>query len=137
MRSGRSFLRATLRTSPRVPDSAATNLVPEFEEARERLRRFVGPDDGRTTVFFGQATNLRQSLRPAWELSRSFQNWSRRWLAWMQRSARTFSAPDSPQNMPDCLQREPITVLQPASMTPEPIKRPWRRKAPYCIRSTL
>src|ERR1017187_7891631 len=27
------------------------------------------------------------------------------------------------QNMLDCLQREPITVLQPASMTPEPTNR--------------
>ena len=39
-----------------------------------------------------------------------------------------FSAPGVPQNMPECLQREPMSVLQPASMTPEPIKRPWRRK---------
>src|SRR5438046_713665 len=47
----------------------------------------------------------------------------------MERKARMFSAPGRPQNMPDCLHREPITVLQPASITPEPMKKPWRRKA--------
>jgi hypothetical protein len=31
------------------------------------------------------------------------------------------------QNIPDCLRRDPITVLHPASMTPEPTKRCWRR----------
>jgi hypothetical protein len=29
-------------------------------------------------------------------------------------------APRTDQNMPDCLRREPITALHPASMTPEP-----------------
>lgn len=55
----------------------------------------------------------------------------------MQRKARIFSAPGSPQNMPDCLQRAPMTVLHPASTTPEPMKKPWRRKVPYYMRSTL
>jgi hypothetical protein len=27
------------------------------------------------------------------------------------------------QNMPDCFRREPITVLQPASITPEPMNK--------------
>jgi hypothetical protein len=36
-------------------------------------------------------------------------------------------APPTVQNIPDCLTREPITVLQPASTTPEPINRCWRR----------
>jgi hypothetical protein len=34
-----------------------------------------------------------------------------------------FSAPGLPQNMPDCLQREPIIVLQPTSIQPE--ARAW------------
>ena len=34
-------------------------------------------------------------------------------------------APRTVQNMPDCLRREPITVLQPASMTPDPTNRCW------------
>ena len=55
----------------------------------------------------------------------------------MQRKAKIFSAPGLDQNMPDCLQRAPMTVLQPASTTPEPIKQPCARKAPYCIRATL
>src|SRR5271170_7192197 len=42
----------------------------------------------------------------------------------MQRSARMFCAPGSPQNMPDCLQRAPMTVLHPASTT-EPSTN-WR-----------
>ena len=41
------------------------------------------------------------------------------------------------RNMPDCLQREPMTFLQPASITPEPIKKPWRRKVLYFIRLIL
>jgi len=55
-------------------------------------------------------------------LRRSFQKSSKRRLVLIQRRARTFSAPDSDQNMPDCLQRAPITVLHPASTTPEPMK---------------
>src|ERR1019366_3506113 len=41
------------------------------------------------------------------------------------------------QNMPDCLQREPITVLQPASMTPEPTNRCWLRNSGYRMRSAF
>jgi predicted nucleic acid-binding protein len=36
-------------------------------------------------------------------------------------------APRTVQNMPDCFRRDPMTVLQPASITPEPAKRCWRR----------
>jgi hypothetical protein len=49
----------------------------------------------------------------------------------MQLKARMFSAPGFPKNLPDCLQREPMSVLHPALMTPEPIKKPWRRKVLY------
>jgi len=38
-------------------------------------------------------------------------------------------APRSVQNMPDCLRRLAMTVLQAASMTPEPTKRWSRRNA--------
>ena len=41
-----------------------------------------------------------------------------------QRMSRTFCAPATPQNMPDCLSRRPMTVLQPASTTPEPMNKP-------------
>jgi len=34
-------------------------------------------------------------------------------------------APRTVQNMPEGLRREPITVLQPASITPEPTNRFW------------
>ena len=37
------------------------------------------------------------------------------------------TAPRTVQNIPDCLRREPITVLHPASMTPEPTNKCWRR----------
>ena len=38
-------------------------------------------------------------------------------------------APRTVQNIPDPLQREPIMVLQPASTTPEPTNRCWRRNS--------
>ena len=44
-------------------------------------------------------------------------------------SAITALAPATVQRMPDCLRRWPITVLQPASTTPEPTKKP---RARYC-----
>ncbi len=44
-------------------------------------------------------------------------------LRWQHRRAMIAFAPRTVQNMPDFLRREPITVLQPASMTPEPTKR--------------
>jgi putative transposase len=48
---------------------------------------------------------------------------SKRPLSWQHRKARMALAPRTVQNMPDCLQREPMTVLQPASITPEPTNR--------------
>ena len=48
-------------------------------------------------------------------------------LRWQHRRATMAFAPRTVQNMPDCLRREPITVLQPASMTPEPTNKCWRR----------
>jgi hypothetical protein len=36
-------------------------------------------------------------------------------------------APRTVQNIPDCLSREAITVLHPASITPEPTNKRWRR----------
>jgi len=62
---------------------------------------------GRRTEFFTYAASARLSLRATWELSLSFQNASSRRLVWIQRKAKMFSAPDSPQNIPDCLHREP------------------------------
>lgn len=44
-----------------------------------------------------------------------------------QRMSRTFCAPATPQNMPDCLSLRPMTVLQPASTTPEPMNKPRAR----------
>src|ERR1700744_1883592 len=41
------------------------------------------------------------------------------------------------QNMPDCLSREPITALHPASMTPEPTKRSCFRNSGYRMRFRL
>jgi len=86
----------------------------------------TAPTAGRMTHFF-YAAKAKQSLRAAWVFKRSFQNASSRRLALMQRRASTFSAPGYPQDMPDCLQREPMTVLHPASMTPEPMNKPWLR----------
>ena len=40
-----------------------------------------------------------------------------------QRRAMIALAPFTVQNMPDCFSREPITVLHPASITPEPTNR--------------
>src|SRR5690349_10117438 len=89
------------------------------KEAIEAARTHAG----RMTDFF-YAAIARQSLRAANVFKRSFQNAFRRRLAPRQRSARTFSAPGLPQNMPDCLHRDPMTVLHPASTTPEPMNNP-------------
>jgi len=45
--------------------------------------------------------------------------------------------PRTVQNMPDPLQRDPIRVLQPASMTPEPTNRCWRRNSGVRMRSAF
>ena len=50
-------------------------------------------------------------------------------LASRQRRAMMASAPLTVQCMPDCLSLWPMTVLQLASTTPEPTKRPhWRNQ---------
>jgi len=41
------------------------------------------------------------------------------------------------QNMPERLQREPMSVLQPASMTPEPMNMHCLRKLPCIILGML
>ena len=46
-----------------------------------------------------------------------------RYLVQQQRRAMIASAPRTVQNMPDGLSREPITVLQPASITPDPTNK--------------
>src|SRR5690348_11881580 len=89
----------------------------------------------RTDFFY--AAIARQSLRATDMFRRSFQNASNRRLAPIQRKAKTCSAPGLPQNMPDCLHRDPMTVLHPASTTPEPMKSPCCRNVLYFIRATL
>ena len=44
-----------------------------------------------------------------------------------QRKARMALAPRTDQRMPDCLRRSPMTVRQPASTTPEPMKNFFSR----------
>lgn len=46
-------------------------------------------------------------------------------------------APRTVQNMPDRLRREPMTALQPASITPEPTNRCWERNLGYRMRSAF
>src|ERR1039458_7579001 len=46
-------------------------------------------------------------------------------------------APRTVQNIPDCLRRTPITVLQPASITPDPTNKCWSRNLGYRIRSAF
>src|ERR1700686_4178890 len=55
----------------------------------------------------------------------------------VQRSATMALAPRTVQNMPDCLSRDPITVLHPASITPEPMNNPCFRNLGYRMRSLL
>ena len=54
-----------------------------------------------------------------------------------QRRARMALAPRTVQNIPERLRREATTVLHPASMTPEPTKRCWRRNLGYRMRSAF
>lgn len=53
-----------------------------------------------------------------------------------QRRAMIALAPVTLQRIPDCLSRSPM-LLQAASTTPEPTKRPWRRNSAYRIRFAL
>src|SRR2546425_11155641 len=74
------------------------------------------------------------SFLPARSFCRSRQNASNLELKSKVRKFKTQLAPVSDQNMPDCLSRLPMTVLQPASTTPLPINQPFRRYVPYRIR---
>ena len=47
----------------------------------------------------------------------------------LHRSAMIEFAPRTDHSMPDCLRRLPMTFLHPASMTPDPTKRPRLRKS--------
>ena len=55
------------------------------------------------------------------------QIWSSGRLACSQRSAEMASAPATVHLMPDDFRRWPMTALQPASTTPEPVNRPRER----------
>src|SRR5260370_4075374 len=46
-------------------------------------------------------------------------------------------APRTVQDIPDGLRREPITVLHPAWITPEPTNKCWRRNLGWGIRSAF
>src|SRR5437870_6011948 len=59
--------------------------------------------------------------------ARCSQNSSQRPLSWEQRRAIIALAWSTVQRIPDCFSRCPMIVLQPASTTPEPTKRPWLR----------
>src|SRR5438046_1537945 len=59
--------------------------------------------------------------------ARCSQNSSQRPLSWEQRRAIIALAWLTVQRIPDCFSRCPMIVLQPASTTPEPTKRPWLR----------
>jgi len=74
----------------------------------------------------GRATNLwvRNQL-----VARDSQNSSQRELSWQHLRAIMALAPLTVQCMPDSFKRWPITVLQPASTTPDPTNKPWLRKS--------
>jgi hypothetical protein len=96
---------------------------------------------GCRTVDAGQNSWLRRQaeggigfcmlLRP-W-----FQKSSSRRPLWMPHSAMMFSAPGWDGKMPGCLQRAPMTILQPASTTRERMKQPSLRKVSYRRYRTL
>jgi hypothetical protein len=90
---------------------------------------YYQPDPARCDDVTRARQNSSATFRAAWALRRCLQKSSSRLLAWIHRRARMCSAPGLPQNIPDCLHRAPITVLHPASTTPEPIKKPRRRLA--------
>ncbi len=55
----------------------------------------------------------------------------------LKRFARRALAPRGVQNLPDCLSRDPMMVLHPASITPEPMKRCCFRKMGQRMRWAL
>lgn len=67
------------------------------------------------------------SLRAALAVRRAFQAEFQTLLNRSRRSSRTVCPPSMDQVMPDCLKRYAKTVLQAASVTPEPIGKPRRR----------
>ena len=70
-------------------------------------------------------------------LKRFCQYCSNRPLRRFARRARMALAPRRVQNVPDCLSRDPMMVLHPASITPEPMKRCCFRKMGQRMRWAL
>ena len=64
--------------------------------------------------------------------ARDSQNSSQRLLIWQQRSAIMALAPLTVQCIPDSFSRWPMTVLYPASTTPDPTNKPWLRNSACC-----
>src|SRR2546426_8589517 len=85
-------------------------------------------------VVLGVHERASGSFLAARSFCRSRQNASNLELKSKVRKFKTQLAPVSDQNIPDCLSRLPMTVLQPASTTPVPINQPFRRYVPYFIR---
>ena len=93
------------------------------------LRCERGPEADSIPLTLGCATNSWVTSHPrtsdqAAKCHRSSQRWPRR----RQRRAMMALAPATVQRMPDCLRRWPMTVLQPASITPDPTNKPRARK---------
>ena len=89
---------------------------------KERLARSLSPAQ-KSRSDAGAGARLK-SERQAARASQKSSNFP---LMRQQRRAMIRLAPSTVQNMPDCFRREPMTVLHPASMTPEPTNNPCAR----------
>src|SRR5512135_3172317 len=89
----------------------------------------AGGPGGVCVIFVGKQDRLSCSAgqaAPVW-LRRAFQIWSSGLLACWQRRVVMALAPATVQCMPESLSRWPMTALQPASASPEPVSRPRER----------
>lgn len=114
-----------------VPESA-DGLRRAIGEAHRRYTRRMNFREGwRGHLWQGRFASwvcdifVDREIQPA---ARASQNSSHRPLRSAQRRAMMALAPRTVQRMPDCFSRNPTTVLQPASTTPDPTNRPWLRK---------
>jgi hypothetical protein len=125
-RSSTGALKAPCESPRHVCDKASPTKVRTFRWPGNGHARFLDALDTpwmrRVCVKFvgGEPTGNHPT-------DRCSQNSSQRPLSWEQRRAIIALAWLTVQRIPDCFSRCPMIVLQPASTTPEPTKRPWLR----------
>src|SRR5437899_1268024 len=122
---------STIQVIPEVtPEASALFLNNSTSGLHARWRYLVYPilaPDRELLVLRVCAKFIGEKPAGYQPAARCSQNSSQRPLSWEQRRAIIALAWLTVQRIPDCFSRCPVIVLQPASTTPEPTKRPWLR----------